>query len=159
VSRPPSPLPLPLLRADAGLTVELRRLYDELEQDLAEVGASCAACGDCCHLAEFGHELWLTNLELMYLVDRSGARPLAEPGVCPYLESGRCAAHRARALSCRVFHCELSRGIQERLHEAYLEGLARLAAREGVELAYGELLASLAALAGDQTGSRPRTSE
>jgi hypothetical protein len=105
------------------------------------------------------HELWLTNLELAHLVDRFGSRPVDEPGVCPYLEDGRCAARSRRALSCRVFHCELARGFQERLHESYLERLSGLAARVGLELAYGELLSSLVALAGDQTGSRPRTSE
>jgi len=159
VSRPPSPLPLPLPPADAVLTAELRRLYEDLEGDLAALGASCDECGECCRLDEYGHQLWLTGLELSYLLDCVAPRPPVEPGVCPYLVSGACTARSGRALSCRVFHCELPQEVQERIHEEYLERVAGLAAGAGWEPTYGELLASLEAVAADQTGSRPRTRE
>jgi hypothetical protein len=141
----------------------LSTIYRDLDADLGRLEAACSGCGDCCHLGAYGHELWLTNLELAALVAATGARAPVVPGVCPYLEDGHCAARNGRALSCRIFHCDLERSDQERLHEAYLTRVTRLAEETGVSLAYGELLASLAALATsaktDQSGSMPLTNE
>jgi len=159
VSRPPAPLPNPSVRADQQLLAALAEIYRDLTRDLERAGATCAACGDCCHLADYGHELWLTEVELAYLLRASGARVPTASGVCPYLEDGRCAAREGRALSCRIFHCDLDRAIQHRLHEKYLERLRGVAAGRGIELGYGELLASLAEAARGQAGSIPRANE
>lgn len=159
MSRPPSPLPDPITRTDEQLLRAIDRIYRELDQDLEQSGSSCAACGDCCHLVDYGHELWLTEYELAYLFETCGVRAPSTPGVCPYLEQGRCAARAGRALSCRIFHCELDRRVQERLHETYLGRLRGLAADRGGELGYGELLASLSAARGCQTGNMPRAKE
>lgn len=147
MSRPPAPLPLPLPRVDASLLEALAGLYRELEVDLTREGATCSACGDCCHLAARGHELWLTGHELSYLVHLSGRREPTTPGVCPYLEGDRCAARQGRSLGCRIYHCELDPAIQERLHQQYFERLRLLVAARGEEGTFGELLASLSALA------------
>lgn len=147
MSRPAAPLPTPLPRVDSSLVEALEGIYRDLERDLELEGASCSACGDCCHLATRGHELWLTGHELAYLVHLSGLRAPAKPGLCPYLERDRCAARQGRALGCRIFHCELDPAIQERLHQEYHERLRALAAARGEEDTFGELLASLSALA------------
>lgn len=155
MSRAAAPLPAPFLIADEHLLDALERLYRDLGRELERLGASCEACGECCRLAEYGHELWLTDLELAYLVHHVAPRAPVVPGVCPYLEDGRCAARDGRALSCRIFHCGLDRELQERLHEEYLERLRRLGAARGSEVGYGELLATLAVAAGRRDDPRP----
>jgi Fe-S-cluster containining protein len=137
----------------------LEAIYRDLDREIEGLGVECAACGECCHLDAYGHELWLTDLELAYLAHRCGLRAPTVPGVCPYLEQGRCAARAGRSLSCRIFHCELDSAEQERLHEAYLQQVRRLDRDRCPEIGFGELLASLAAAAGDQAGTIPRTNE
>jgi hypothetical protein len=135
----------------------LDAVYRDLDRELERIGAACDACGRCCHLASYGHELWLTDLELAFLVRRCGVRRPTEPGVCPYLEGDRCGARGGRALSCRIFHCQLDRRVLERLHEVYLERVRGLRAGDGVEIGYGELLASLEIVEVSQAGINPRT--
>jgi Fe-S-cluster containining protein len=117
----------------------LGELYGALEAELAFIGAACEACGRCCRFSEFGHQLWLTDAELAYLVARHGVRARADHSVCPYLEDGKCSAHDGRALSCRTFHCSLARDVVEEITERYLATIRALAARAGRPLAYSEL--------------------
>ena len=123
-------------------------LYEELDRRLAALadrGAHCRACGRCCRFADWGHEVWLTGLELAYLVESAGARSPTEPATCPYLDArGRCAAREGRTVSCRVFFCELPAEAAESLYAEASARLDELHRRSGVERRYGELLASLA---------------
>ena len=121
----------------------MSELYVELEKELEHLGPSCVACGACCRFAEYDHEMWLTNLELAYLLGKHGLRRETQKGVCPYLEDDQCTAREGRALGCRVFFCSLPSDFPADLSERYLERLKAIAKEEGVELLYGELLASL----------------
>jgi Fe-S-cluster containining protein len=103
---------------------------------LRRLGAACAACGRCCRFAEFGHRLWLTDLELALLRARHGRRRVADPGVCPYLDGTSCAARDGRALACRTFHCGLPREVVEEITNRYFERLREIARAAGRALAY-----------------------
>ncbi len=117
----------------------LGELYRDLDAELAERGAACAACGRCCRFSEFGHELWVTDAEIEYLGARHGLRASADRGVCPYLEDGKCMAREGRSLSCRTFHCSLPRDVVEELTERCLGVIRASAARAGRLLEYAEL--------------------
>jgi hypothetical protein len=150
---PIAPLaPLPPL-----LSERLRELYTRLDRALAREDVSCRGCGECCHLERFGHQAWLTNLELAYLLEchpRTFSTSTSSAGVCPYLDGERCAAREGRTVSCRVFHCDgADDDTLAALYEKTLTAIRALAAQFDVVLEYGELLSSLQVQRGqtDQT--------
>ena len=118
-------------------------LYEALDAQLRILGVTCRACGDCCDLNRFGHELWLSNLELAYLLDSAKPGSCPVDGVCPYLLEGKCTARVGRALGCRVFHCDLDAASMENITEVYLEEMKKIAAAHGLDIEYGELTSSL----------------
>ena len=128
---------------DGATSEAIEEIYARLDEELRQVGATCDACGECCHFDAFGHQLWVTRLELEYLIRVEGLRPVTGSGVCPYLEGARCVARRGRTVGCRVFHCEVGgKGSVERLEE-----IAERYSRELMELSgdrsFEELLAGL----------------
>jgi hypothetical protein len=165
VRSPPS-LDGPLPSLDDAARAALDNLYTALDDELARHGASCRACGECCRLADWGHELRVTPLELALLVERHGLRAPAVPGVCPYLVDSRCSARAGRALGCRAFHCKLPETVVEDACAVAFDGLRALHEKHGIPFEQGELLASLERLvttgrirSRDQLGSSPATSE
>jgi hypothetical protein len=106
------------------------------------LGASCEACGRCCRFEEFGHELWLTNVELDYLEARHGTGDTARPGVCPYLDGALCSARAGRALACRTFHCGLPAAVVEELTNRSFEKIRAAARAAGAAIEYTGLSAS-----------------
>jgi Fe-S-cluster containining protein len=140
-----------------GALDSMLEIYGSLTEEISSgTEARCEACGDCCRFTDWGHELRLTQLELWVLLTLHGARSVEEPGVCPYLEHGRCAARDGRALGCRVFFCKASAGFAEQLYERYLTRLKNLAAVNDLELEYGELLESLGRVDGYRA-AKPQT--
>ncbi|MBN2716880.1 MAG: hypothetical protein JXX14_13595 [Deltaproteobacteria bacterium] len=136
-------LPPKLPRA---LKEALASLYDDLATAQRSISVSCHQCGACCNFAEYDHELWVTNLELAYLIETEGSRAAAGTGVCPYLQNNQCIARIGRALGCRIFLCEQHAIQMETLHEAYFDRLRALAEEYDVDLEYGEFLKSLGEL-------------
>jgi Fe-S-cluster containining protein len=160
------PLHDPPPALDAAARTALDALYSDLDRELPPGGADCRACGACCRLAEWGHELRATPLELALLVERHGARAPAVPGVCPYLDDGRCSARSGRLLGCRAFRCGLPATVVEDACARAFERLRALHAERGIPFEQGDLLASLEWMIergrgarGAQVGNRPATSE
>ena len=114
----------------------LSALYREIDLELRRLGAPCEACGRCCRFTEFGHRLWLTNLEADYLCARHGRRAAVEPGVCAYLDGTSCSARDGRSLACRTFHCGLPAGVVEEITNRYFERLREIARAAGLSLEY-----------------------
>jgi Fe-S-cluster containining protein len=121
----------------------LTALYREVDAELRRRGASCDACGRCCRFAEFGHELWPTNLEVEYLRARHGRREAVDPGVCPYLDGASCSARDGRSLACRTFHCGLPKDVVEEITNRYFERLREVARAAGLLLEYAGSAAGL----------------
>ena len=119
---------------------ELASLYEELANAQRAFTATCHQCGACCNFSKYDHQLWVTNLELAYLAETEGVRPVSVPGVCPYMEENRCSARTGRTIGCRVFLCEQDAAEMEALHEEYFEKLRTLAKEHGIELEYREFL-------------------
>ena len=134
---------MPLPRLTLTVRNEIKNLYEALDAQLRNLEAACRACGDCCDLNAFGHELWLTNLELAYLLDSAKPGSRSEDGVCPYRLDGKCTARVGRALGCRVFHCNLDAASMENITEVCLEKMKKIATAHGLDIEYGELLSSL----------------
>ena len=124
---------------------ELRRkvleLYREVDRDVAAAGPVCVASGRCCRFKEYGHVLFLSNLEAEVLL--AGAPPYERPVTpefCPFQKGNLCTAREPRPLGCRVYFCDPQ--YQEtagQLTEAYLRRLKELAEELGVAWRYAPL--------------------
>ena len=115
------------------MTAELRRqvleLYKEVDQAVAAAGPVCVASGRCCRFKEYGHVLFLSNLEADVLLAASPPyeKPVS-PDYCPFQKGNFCTARDPRPLGCRVYYCDPSyQDIGNRITENYLQRLKQLA--------------------------------
>src|SRR4051794_33726528 len=71
------PCPCPQSPREGAMSEELRRrvleLYREADREVAAAGPVCVASGRCCRFKEYGHVLYLSNLEADVLLH--GAPP------------------------------------------------------------------------------------
>ncbi len=138
-----APLPLPLPSLGAPALEALGQIYARLDQKLKSLEANCDACGRCCRLVEHDHELWLTDVEMVYLLVAEGFKPISSQGVCPYLVDDLCSARKGRALGCRVYHCGMDTVVLQKISDTFLREILEVARGIGLEPTYGELLATL----------------
>jgi hypothetical protein len=116
-------------------------LYAEVDREVAAAGPVCVASGRCCRFKEYGHTLFLSNLEAEVLL--AGAPPYERPvtsDFCPFQRGNLCTAREPRPLGCRVYYCDPA--YQEngnRISEIYLRRLKDLADAEGVAWHYAPL--------------------
>ncbi|HEX8201549.1 MAG TPA: hypothetical protein VF590_13775 [Isosphaeraceae bacterium] len=108
----------------------LRRLYAELDAEVARLGPVCLLSGRCCRFAEFGHTLFVSAPEAALLVADAPtpARPPDRGATCPWQDDrGHCTARDARPLGCRVYYCDASfEGHAAALSETFIARLKRL---------------------------------
>ena len=131
------------------MSEELRRkvldLYKEVDGEVTAAGPVCIASGRCCRFKEYGHTLFLSNLEADVLL--AGAPPYdrpVTPDFCPFQKGNLCTARGPRPLGCRVYYCDPA--YQEtagRISETYLRRLKELAEAHGVPWRYAPLHAFL----------------
>ncbi len=127
------------------MTEDLRRqvleLYREVDQAVAAAGPVCVASGRCCRFREFGHVLFLSNLEAEVLL--AGAPPYEQPvsaDFCPFQKDTLCTAREPRPLGCRVYYCDPSyQETGNRITEEFLRRLKQLAAEHGMQWRYAPL--------------------
>lgn len=141
------------------LIEQMDAFYTRLDRLIAAHTPVCRNRGACCRFDSFGHELYVTSIELLYFLhhhpaptQRSvGAEPTAlevinsqSPRQCPYQQQGRCTARYARPVGCRTFFCESSQqGWQQSLTEQALAELKKMHTEYSVPYAYGEWLKAL----------------
>src|SRR5947209_8482487 len=117
------------------------QLYREVDAEVAAAGPVCVASGRCCRFKEYGHTLFLSNLEADVLL--AGAPPYDTPvtaDFCPFQQGNLCTAREPRPLGCRIYYCDP--GYQETgkaLSEKYLARLKDLADEAGAEWRYAPL--------------------
>src|SRR5213078_2985164 len=84
-------------------------IYREADQAVAAAGPVCVASGRCCRFKEYGHTLFLSNLEASVLL--ADAPPYDKPvtaDFCPFQKENLCTAREPRPLGCRVYFCDPS---------------------------------------------------
>ena len=124
-------------------TVHLRvlEIYREADAAVAAAGPVCVASGRCCRFKEYGHKLFLSNLEADVLL--AAAPPYQRPlsaDFCPFQKDNLCTAREPRPLACRVYFCDPN--YQARSHEiteTYLRRLKALAAEFDLDWQYAPL--------------------
>jgi hypothetical protein len=140
------------------MSEELRRrvleLYREVDAEVKAAGPVCVASGRCCRFKDYGHVLFLSNLEADVLLH--GAPPYdrpVSPDFCPFQHDKLCTAREPRPLGCRIYFCDPS--YQDAMHaitEKALGRLKALAGEHGVEWRYAPLHDFLRAGGGKEDG-------
>lgn len=119
---------LPLATITSEIRADLETLYASLEAEIAAANPRCEASGRCCRFKEYGHTLFLSQVEASLLLE-PGLPEDAEVSdeCCPYQVNRLCTARERRPLGCRIYFCDPA--FQERqseLSERYLGKLKRL---------------------------------
>jgi Fe-S-cluster containining protein len=127
------------------MSADLRRrvleIYREADADVKAAGPVCVASGRCCRFKEYGHTLFISNLEADVLL--SQAPPYSAPvsaDFCPFQQGNLCTAREPRPLGCRVYYCDPSyQQTGNDITEKHLLRLKALADEHGVEWQYAPL--------------------
>lgn len=92
---------------NAQIAERLKAIYAAADAAVAAAGPRCDASGRCCRFREYGHTLFISQLEADYLVQQSPAfeGPVTD-AACPYQVENLCTAREWRPLGCRVYFCD-----------------------------------------------------
>jgi hypothetical protein len=119
----------------------VRELYREVDAAVAAAGPVCEASGRCCRFKEYGHVLFLSNLEAAVLL--AEAPPYEQPvspDFCPFQKDRLCSAREPRPLGCRIYHCDPAyQETGNQITESFLKRLKQLAMEYEVEWLYAPL--------------------
>ena len=131
----------------------LRRLYAELDREVAAHNPTCWISGKCCRFDAYGHRLYATGLEIAWLIrqldatgrDRLDAAELPAMDGCPFQVDRLCSVHADRPVGCRVYFCDpAAQHWQSETSERHLAALRALHDRHALPYAYMEWRAALA---------------
>jgi hypothetical protein len=116
-------------------------LYADADAAVAAVGPRCDQSGRCCRFKEYGHTLFISNLEAEVLLD--AAPPYDKPvaaDFCPFQVDNLCTAREPRPLGCRVYFCDPAyQEMGKAISESYLRRLKELADEFSVPWRYAPL--------------------
>lgn len=104
-------------------------LFADVDLEMATYRKQCARCGQCCRFAIYDHRLFVTTMELAYLMAHARpdvSSPTSNSGDCIYQTRESCSIYPHRMLGCRIFLCKLpdtsSQGdLGARWHRAMIE--------------------------------------
>jgi hypothetical protein len=120
---------------------QILELYREVDQEVAAAGPVCVASGRCCRFKEYGHTLFVSNLEAEVLL--AAAPPYDRPvagDYCPFQKDNLCTAREPRPLGCRIYYCDPTyQQTASDLTETYLRRLKEMAGVHGKEWRYAPL--------------------
>jgi uncharacterized protein len=123
----------------------IAQVYGDLGKRLAAADPICVNCGQCCHFTDYGHRLYVTTLEILYLTQHDplpcdNPQSLVE-GRCPYQLDSNCTVRQFRPASCRIFFCRsLDPRFQSELTEQVLARLRRLHEQFHAPYLYADLI-------------------
>src|SRR4030042_1098154 len=97
-------------------------LDDQTCDKNAKAGA-CDACCKCCDFESYGHRLYVTTPEILYLADKLGSSDFKQmtTGRCSYQVDGKCDIYRYRFAACRIFCCKGNAEFQSELAEVAIK--------------------------------------
>ena len=153
------------MAATPTLDKRIESLFADLDAAVRARGPTCWTSGKCCKFDEYGHRLYVTGLEIAWVLRRlelsgetktqsvaaTGGRSLpivgTKPsgGACRYQVDGLCGIHAVRPMGCRVFFCqEGTSEWQHELYERFLKELRDIHDANRIEYRYMEWRAGLA---------------
>jgi len=136
------------------VTAGLVNIYDQLDRAIAERQPHCDISGRCCRFDTFGHKLYVTGLEVAWLLrqidnaqhEQLELAPLPHMDGCPFQVDSRCSVHAVRPLGCRIFFCDpTAEAWMSEAYEHFLDALRTLHDKFALPYHYMEWRAALAA--------------
>ena len=127
-------------------------VYEWLDVQLRQAGdlaGTCDICGKCCDFDSFGHRLFVTSPELIYLTANlrgDKLRPMTT-GRCPYNIADKCTIHEHRFAGCRIFCCKGDKDFQSGLSESALKEFKSICTEFSVPYRYADLATALKSIA------------
>lgn len=111
------------------IEARVREIYATADREVAAFGPKCDASGRCCRFTEYGHTLFISQLEADVLLAHAPAyhKPVTRD-FCPFQVENLCTARDPRPLGCRVYFCDPTyetRG--QEISEKHLAALKKLA--------------------------------
>jgi Fe-S-cluster containining protein len=138
---------------EAGVDVQLRAVYEELAAEIARRNPTCWISGKCCKFDEYGHRLYVTGLEIAWMLRQLDAEAMARlreadlpgsPG-CPFQVKKMCSVQGIKPLGCRIFFCDPSaESWMNEVYEQFLVKLRQMHAALGLDYRYVEWRQGLA---------------
>ncbi len=130
------------------LIAKVAEIYDWLDSQIrksADLAGKCNACGTCCDFHTFGHHLFVTTPELMFLAANLGVENIKQmhTSQCPYNIDGKCSVYEYRFASCRIFYCRADKDFQSTLSESALKKFKSLCSQLNIPYRYNDLAAAL----------------
>ena len=126
----------------AKVVESVAQIYSQLDEQIKEHVKpvdKCEKCGRCCDFDGFGHRLFVTTPELIYLTAKCEVIKPMRMGRCPWQEDNKCTIYNFRFASCRIFFCKGDREFQSRLTEKTLEKLKLICVKFDVDYSYIDL--------------------
>ena len=132
-------------------------IYAAADAAVAAAGPRCDASGRCCRFTEYGHTLFISQLEADVLL--AAAPPFDGPisrDFRPFQVNNLCTAREPRPLGCRVYFCDSAyQETGERISETYLRQLKDLADELGTGWRYAPLHEFLSEYLASRERKRP----
>jgi hypothetical protein len=140
---------------DSDLRTRVLEIYRDVDREVLAAGPVCLASGRCCRFKEYGHTLFLSELEAEVLLE--SAPPYTGPvsaDFCPFQKENLCTAREPRPLGCRIYFCDPNyQETAAKISEKSLSRLKELARERGLLWRYAPLYTFLNEAAGAQTSS------
>lgn len=125
----------------ANVSNSVRELYAEVDAAVSAAGPKCDASGRCCRFKEWGHVLYLSQLEADVLL--AEAPPYQAPvsrDFCPFQKENLCTAREPRPLGCRIYFCDPAyQEVGNRIMESALSKLKQIARERDLNWRYAPL--------------------
>lgn len=120
---------------------QVLELYRAVDSAVAAAGPVCVASGRCCRFKEYGHTLFLSNLEAaVLLADAPKYDKPVSSDFCPFQKGNLCTAREPRPLGCRIYYCDANyQETGNRITEESLQEVKRVADEHGIEYRYAPL--------------------
>jgi Fe-S-cluster containining protein len=116
------------LTMNATVQQRILAIYTAVDAAVAAAGPKCDASGRCCRFKEYGHTLFISQLEAEVLL--AAAPPYKQPvssDFCPFQDGNLCTAREPRPLGCRVYFCDPTyQETGNQITETYLQELKQL---------------------------------
>jgi Fe-S-cluster containining protein len=124
---------------------EVYKWLDSQIHESAHLAGICDACGKCCDFSKFGHRLFVTTPELMYMAANLGAENVKRmtTGRCPYNINGKCSVYEHRFSACRIFSCKGDLDFQNELSEKALKKFKAICEQFQIPYRYIDLAIAL----------------
>ncbi len=112
----------------SALAESIRNVYAAADAAVAAAGPVCESSGRCCRFTEYGHTLFLSDMESEFLLATAPGYDRVTPDGCPFQVESLCTARDERPLGCRVYFCDPKfQDAMPGIIETHLQQLKRLA--------------------------------